>query len=199
VLALLRAGRPAPGRAPPRAIDYSCGLILFKAHGAIQSARGYSKRLQQRRARRLRPPPIVAGIPYICPPPIAFQADLAVCCKTPRRRKRPLEEGLNLAARLQGLSAPNSAVLSEVTARMVGHFALDDLGLHDLKGIARRCAGRRNVRLSPGELIPPPPAPIDNGDALAAEFAGDLVRSRGRPCDARLWTNTRRLIIVYRC
>jgi hypothetical protein len=31
VLALLRAGRPAPGRAPPRAIDYSCGLILFKA------------------------------------------------------------------------------------------------------------------------------------------------------------------------
>ena len=31
VLALLPAGRPAPGRAPPRAIDYSCGLILFKA------------------------------------------------------------------------------------------------------------------------------------------------------------------------
>jgi hypothetical protein len=28
-----------------------------------------------------------------------------------------------------------------VAARMVaGHFALDDLGLHDLKGIARRCA-----------------------------------------------------------
>ncbi len=43
----------------------------------------------------------------------------------------------NLAARLQGLAAPNSAVLSEVTARMVaGSFALDDLGLHDLKGIA---------------------------------------------------------------
>ena len=31
MLALLPAGRPAPGRAPPRAIDYSCGLILFKA------------------------------------------------------------------------------------------------------------------------------------------------------------------------
>jgi class 3 adenylate cyclase/tetratricopeptide (TPR) repeat protein len=43
----------------------------------------------------------------------------------------------NLAARLQGLAAPNTAVLSEVTARMVaGRFALDDLGLHDLKGIA---------------------------------------------------------------
>jgi len=38
VLALFRAGRPAPGRAPPRAIDYSCGLILFKSDG------GYSKR-----------------------------------------------------------------------------------------------------------------------------------------------------------
>ena len=38
MLALLRAGRPAPGRAPPRAIDYSCGLILFKSDG------GYSKR-----------------------------------------------------------------------------------------------------------------------------------------------------------
>src|SRR5580700_3954207 len=35
VLALLPAGRPAPGRAPPRAIDYSCGLILFKAPGLI--------------------------------------------------------------------------------------------------------------------------------------------------------------------
>ena len=43
----------------------------------------------------------------------------------------------NLAARLQALAAPNSAVLSEVTARMVaGSFALDDLGRHDLKGIA---------------------------------------------------------------
>jgi hypothetical protein len=31
VLALLRAGRPAPGRAPPRAIDCFLRLILFKA------------------------------------------------------------------------------------------------------------------------------------------------------------------------
>ncbi|MBV8573822.1 MAG: AAA family ATPase, partial [Acetobacteraceae bacterium] len=43
----------------------------------------------------------------------------------------------NLAARLQGMAAPNSAVVSEVTARMVADsFVLDDLGLHDLKGIA---------------------------------------------------------------
>ena len=31
MLALLRAGRPAPGRAPPRAIDCFLRLILFKA------------------------------------------------------------------------------------------------------------------------------------------------------------------------
>jgi hypothetical protein len=31
VLALLPASRPAPGRAPPRAIDYSYRLNLFKA------------------------------------------------------------------------------------------------------------------------------------------------------------------------
>jgi class 3 adenylate cyclase len=43
----------------------------------------------------------------------------------------------NLAARLQGLAAPNSAVVSDVTARMVaGSFVFEDLGLHDLKGIA---------------------------------------------------------------
>ena len=43
----------------------------------------------------------------------------------------------NLAARLQGLAAPNSVVLSEVTARIVaGSFVLDDLGRHDLKGVA---------------------------------------------------------------
>ena len=39
-----RAGRPAPGRAPPRAIDYSCGLILFKAPGAIQSPADHAAR-----------------------------------------------------------------------------------------------------------------------------------------------------------
>jgi hypothetical protein len=46
VLALLPAGRPAPGRAPPRAIDCFLRLILFKAPAAIQSACGYSKRLR---------------------------------------------------------------------------------------------------------------------------------------------------------
>jgi hypothetical protein len=34
VLGLLPAGRPAPGRAPPRAIDCFLRLILFKAPAA---------------------------------------------------------------------------------------------------------------------------------------------------------------------
>jgi class 3 adenylate cyclase/predicted ATPase len=43
----------------------------------------------------------------------------------------------NLAARIQGLAAPNTVVLSAATGRLVqGAFALEDLGTHALKGVA---------------------------------------------------------------
>jgi len=43
----------------------------------------------------------------------------------------------NLAARLQGLAQPNSVVVSPATRRLLGGlFELEDLGLHDLKGIS---------------------------------------------------------------
>jgi class 3 adenylate cyclase len=43
----------------------------------------------------------------------------------------------NLAARLQGVAAPNSVVIAESTRRLVGNlFELQDLGAPDLKGIA---------------------------------------------------------------
>jgi hypothetical protein len=61
-LALLRAGRPAPGRAPPRAIDYSCGLILFKAPEGIQSAPAHAARCAfggRTTGRRRRPAPLL--------------------------------------------------------------------------------------------------------------------------------------------
>ena len=43
----------------------------------------------------------------------------------------------NLAARLQGVAAPNMVVISEGARRLVGDlFELEDLGAKDLKGIA---------------------------------------------------------------
>jgi Adenylate and Guanylate cyclase catalytic domain len=42
----------------------------------------------------------------------------------------------NLAARLQGLAAPDTVVISEATARLVqGYFTCQDLGTHTLKGM----------------------------------------------------------------
>ncbi len=46
-------------------------------------------------------------------------------------------ETVNIAARLEGLAAPNTVMISNVTARLVrGAFALEDLGPHELKGVA---------------------------------------------------------------
>ncbi len=43
---------------------------------------------------------------------------------------------VNIAARLEGLAAPNTVVLSQVTARLVRQaVALDDLGPYELKGV----------------------------------------------------------------
>jgi class 3 adenylate cyclase len=56
----------------------------------------------------------------------------------------------NIAARLQGLAAPNTVVLSAVTARLLhGIFALEDVGVHQLKGVAEPMAVCRI--LGPGE------------------------------------------------
>jgi hypothetical protein len=50
-------------------------------------------------------------------------------------------ETVNIAARLEGLAAPNTAVLSQVTVRLVRDaFALEDLGMQTLKGIAEPMA-----------------------------------------------------------
>ena len=43
---------------------------------------------------------------------------------------------MNIAARLEGLAAPNTVVISQVTARLVRQaFGLEDLGRHALKGV----------------------------------------------------------------
>src|SRR5712691_2312353 len=47
----------------------------------------------------------------------------------------------NIAARLQGLAVPNTVVLSAATARLLhGVFALEDVGVHQLKGVTQPMA-----------------------------------------------------------
>jgi hypothetical protein len=53
-----------------------------------------------------------------------------------RQEQLALGETPNIAARLQGLAAPDTLVLSAATYRLVqGYFECQDLGLHPLKGI----------------------------------------------------------------
>jgi hypothetical protein len=54
-----------------------------------------------------------------------------------RREQLATGETVNIAARLEGLAAPDTVVVSSVTARLVREaFALADLGLQVLKGVA---------------------------------------------------------------
>ena len=53
------------------------------------------------------------------------------------RRSAARRETPNLAARLQGIAAPDMVVIAESTRRLLGNlFELQDLGARDLKGIA---------------------------------------------------------------
>src|SRR5215475_9778655 len=54
-----------------------------------------------------------------------------------RHEQLALGETPNLAARLQGLAAPDALLISAATHRLVqGYFTCQDLGMHTLKGIA---------------------------------------------------------------
>ena len=54
-----------------------------------------------------------------------------------RHEHLALGETPNIAARLEGLAPANAVVISAVTARLVhGAFALEDLGIHTLHGVA---------------------------------------------------------------
>jgi class 3 adenylate cyclase len=55
----------------------------------------------------------------------------------------------NLAARLQGIAAPNTVVIAEGTRQLLGNlFELEDLGPKDLKGIAGSARARAVLRAS---------------------------------------------------
>jgi predicted ATPase len=67
-----------------------------------------------------------------------------------RQEQLAMGDTPNIAARLQGLAAPNTVVLSAVTARLLhGVFALEDVGVHQLKGVAEPMPVLRV--LGPGE------------------------------------------------
>src|SRR5262245_38396369 len=54
-----------------------------------------------------------------------------------RQESLALGETPNIAARLQGLAAPDTLVISEATAHLVaGYFLCDALGMQELKGLA---------------------------------------------------------------
>jgi class 3 adenylate cyclase len=54
-----------------------------------------------------------------------------------RQEQLATGDTVNIAARLEGLAAPNTVVISQITARLVEEaFSLEDLGLHVLKGVA---------------------------------------------------------------
>jgi class 3 adenylate cyclase/predicted ATPase len=58
-----------------------------------------------------------------------------------RQEQLAMGDTPNIAARLQGLAAPNTVVLSAVTARLVHEaFALEERGLHHFKGMAEPMA-----------------------------------------------------------
>src|SRR5262245_56636021 len=54
-----------------------------------------------------------------------------------RQEQLALGETPNLAARLQGLAAPNTLVVSSATYRLIqGYFEYQDLGAQTLRGVA---------------------------------------------------------------
>src|SRR5262249_55531744 len=69
-----------------------------------------------------------------------------------RQETLALGETPNLAARLQGLAAPDTVVISADTFRLVqGYFTAEDLGVHTLRGVAAavhvyRMLGERSVQ-----------------------------------------------------
>jgi predicted ATPase len=77
-----------------------------------------------------------------------------------RHEQLALGETPNIAARLEGLAAPNTVVISPVTARLVRQtFVLEDLGASTLKGVAEpvavwRVLGRRTPSRHDDEPTP---------------------------------------------
>jgi len=78
-------------------------------------------------------------------------------------------EAVNLAARLQAEAPPNSAVVSQETARLVqDKFVFEDLGPRDIKGLSRKISIFRVL------------APVQTNDPAAARLGSDATPIVGR-------------------
>jgi class 3 adenylate cyclase len=77
-----------------------------------------------------------------------------------RQEQLAMGDTPNIAARLQGLAAPNTVVLSAATTRLLhGAFVLEDLGVQQLKGVAEpmavcRVLGPEEPISDEAELVP---------------------------------------------
>jgi class 3 adenylate cyclase len=87
-----------------------------------------------------------------------------------RQENLALGETPNIAARLEGLAKPNTVVISGATAHLVrGAFVLEDLGAHDLKGVAEpvpvaRVLGPLDELIEEDELAPDRKIPLVGRD-----------------------------------
>jgi class 3 adenylate cyclase len=71
-----------------------------------------------------------------------------------RQEQLALGETPNLAARLQGLAAPDTVVVSAATFRLVrGYFTAQELGAHSLKGVTALGRGHLCVKPPPRGLV----------------------------------------------
>jgi hypothetical protein len=116
-----------------------------------------------------------------------------------RHENLALGETPNIAARLEGLAQPNTAMISPVTAQLVQRvFVLEDLGPHELKGVTEPM--RLYTVVSPREVGNDGSGALPTGgfEALVGrdEEIGLLLRRWGgslpMTCSRRLPGKTRR-------
>jgi class 3 adenylate cyclase len=94
-----------------------------------------------------------------------------------------LGDATNVAARLQALAAPGTAVVGESTARRLAHrFVLESLGDVDVKGRTEPVGAWRLVRFQTGTRVPAPTPLVGRESAVAQPRSAvdDVVAGRGQ-------------------
>ena len=89
-----------------------------------------------------------------------------------------LGDTANVAARLQAIAAPSTAVVGETTARLLAHrFVLESLGDVTVKGRTQPVGAWRLVRFQP-ESVAPAPTPLVGREAEVTRLRGALDELR---------------------